>query len=135
LVVPDERFEPIKHWSGQIGCREQDPFCLSDLAASRPSSRWICSWSCSTIPLSSSVEDCGCCCCAAGTRPTFELVGVCGAFPAMMFDVKSQSNFPKQFVLYGVQFVTPWDPSLLFSASQLLWERGDIVPGLYPILA
>jgi hypothetical protein len=31
--------------------------------------------------------------------------------------------------------VTPWDPSLLFSASQLLWERGDIVPGLYPILA
>jgi hypothetical protein len=31
--------------------------------------------------------------------------------------------------------VTPWDPSLLFSASQLLWERGDKVPGLYPILA
>jgi hypothetical protein len=31
--------------------------------------------------------------------------------------------------------VTPWDPSLLFSASQLLWERGDIVPGLYLILA
>jgi hypothetical protein len=30
--------------------------------------------------------------------------------------------------------VTPWDPSLLLSASQLLWERGDIVPGLYPIL-
>jgi hypothetical protein len=25
--------------------------------------------------------------------------------------------------------ITPWDPSLLFSASQLLWERGDIVPG------
>jgi hypothetical protein len=32
-------------------------------------------------------------------------------------------------------YVTPWDPSLLFSASQLLWEWGDIVPGLYPILA
>jgi hypothetical protein len=35
----------------------------------------------------------------------------------------------------GNQVVTPWDPSLLFSASRLLWERGDIVPGLYPILA
>jgi hypothetical protein len=31
--------------------------------------------------------------------------------------------------------VTPWDPSLLFSASQLLWEWGDIAPGLYLILA
>jgi hypothetical protein len=28
----------------------------------------------------------------------------------------------------GQPAVTPWDPSLLFSASQLLWERGDIVP-------
>jgi hypothetical protein len=30
---------------------------------------------------------------------------------------------------------TPWDPSLLFSASQLLWEWGDIVSRLYLILA
>jgi hypothetical protein len=84
------------------------------------------------MPLSSSIEDYGCY--AAGTQPTFKLVGVCGAFPAMMFNVKSQSNFPKQFILYSVQFVTPWDPSLLFSTSQLLWEQGDIVPGLYLIL-
>jgi hypothetical protein len=52
------------------------------------------------MPLSSSIKDCGCY--AAGTQPTFKLVGVYSAFPTMMFNVKSQSNFPKQFILYGV---------------------------------
>jgi hypothetical protein len=52
------------------------------------------------MPLRSSVEDCGCC--AAGARPTFKLVGVHGVLFAMTFNIKSQSNFPKQFVLYGI---------------------------------
>jgi hypothetical protein len=30
--------------------------------------------------------------------------------------------------------ITPWDPSLLSSTSQLLWEWGDIVLRLYLIL-
>jgi hypothetical protein len=72
--------------------------------------------------------------CCGVTQLIFELAGV-GVLPAMMFDVKSRSNFPKRFILYGVQFVTPWDLSLLFSASQLLWEWGDIVLRLYLILA
>jgi hypothetical protein len=41
------------------------------------------------MPLSSSVKECGYYYCIAGALLILKLVGVCGAFPAIIFNVKS----------------------------------------------